>query len=233
MCQLSRLLSFICTRHTLPPHRWSPAWSTTAQKTMSQSWKRNTDGRCLRGDLEHDHEAIHEWKIVLECHFFAWQYSTFEVIQSIAPLCPEATFVLAAAASRTWAKRQKSGRERFSLKFVEVPLADNKSCNWKECYRNEFPKQAANADHMPTVQCGYLVTFLPLSNQPVCTHSHRHALQPHPNNSLQNRKTLGDWHPPSPICPCTPHSPLLHPLPLTPSAADHCLLSLSFTALLV
>lgn len=45
------------------------------------------------------------------------------------------------------------------------------------------------------------------------------------------RKTLGDWHPP--ICPCTPHSPLLHPLPLTPSAAHHCLLSLSFTALLV
>lgn len=45
------------------------------------------------------------------------------------------------------------------------------------------------------------------------------------------RKTLGDWHPP--ICPCTPHSPLLHPLPLTPSAAGHCLLSLSFTALLV
>lgn len=47
-----------------------------------------------------------------------------------------------------------------------------------------------------------------------------------------HRKTLGDWHPP-PSAPCTPHSPLLHPLPLTPSAADHCLLSLSFTALLV
>lgn len=57
---------------------------------------------------------------------------------------------------------------------------------------------------MPTVQCGYLVTFLPLSSQPVCTHSHRHVLQPHPNNSLQNGKTLGDWHPPPPSAPVHP-----------------------------
>lgn len=87
---------------------------------------------------------------------------------------------------------------------------------------------------MPTVQCGYLVTSLPLSSQPVCTHSHRHVLQPHPHNSLQKDPgRLTPPHPPPPICPCTPYSPLLHPLPLTPSAADHCLLSLSFTALLV
>lgn len=84
---------------------------------------------------------------------------------------------------------------------------------------------------MPTLQCGYLVTSLPLSSQPVCTHSYRHVLQPHPNNSLQ--KDPGRLTPHPPICPCTPHSPLLHPLPLTPSAAGHCLLSLSFTALLV
>lgn len=103
-------------------------------------------------------------------------------------------------------------RVRFPLKFVEVPLADNKSSNWKKCCHNEFPKQAANADHMPTVQCGYLVTSLPLSSQPVCTHSHRHVLQPHPNNSLQNRETLGDWHPPP-----LPHLPLYTPFSSSPS----------------
>lgn len=202
---------------------WQPReqWAETGKETPTETTSKETWSTIMKQFMN--------GRLLLNV-IFSWQCSTSEVIQSIALLCSECTFVLANVASRTWAKQQKSWSERFSLKFVEVPLADNKSSNWKECCRNEFPKQAANADHMPTVQCGYLVTSLPLSSQPVCTHSHRHVLQPHPNNSLQ--KDPGRLTPP-PICPCTPHSPLLHPLPLTPSAADHCLLSLSFTALLV
>lgn len=177
---------------------------------MSRSWKRNTDWKSLKrrpGVLLWSNSGI--GKLFLNV-IFAWQYSTFEAIQSIAHPCSEGTFVRATEASRTWTKQQKSGRERFSLKFVEVPLADNKGANWKECCRNEFPKQAANTDHMPTVQCGYLVTSLPLSSQPVCTHSHRHVLQPHPNNSLQ--KDPGRLTPPPP-----PHLPLYTPFSPSPS----------------
>lgn len=174
---------------------WQPReqWAETGKETPTETTSKETWSTIMKQFMN--------GRLLLNV-IFSWQCSTSEVIQSIALLCSECTFVLANVASRTWAKQQKSWSERFSLKFVEVPLADNKSSNWKECCRNEFPKQAANADHMPTVQCGYLVTSLPLSSQPVCTHSHRHVLQPHPNNSLQ--KDPGRLTPPPPSAPVRP-----------------------------
>lgn len=65
----------------------------------------------------------------------------------------------------------------------------------------------------------------PLGSQPVCSHTHS---QFGPLQTAACAKTLGDWPPLR-----TPLSPLPSPLPLTPSATDHCLLSLSSTALLV
>lgn len=94
---------------------------------------------------------------------------------------------------------------------------------------------------MPTVECCYLVTSLALCRQPVCscTHPPTHTqTYSGPLLSVACVKTLGDCppshQPPTPTQPSVrPFPRLSSPLPLTPSAMDHCLLSLSSVALLV
>lgn len=120
----------------------------------------------------------------------------------------------------------------YSLKYTEAWQSDNKGSELKACCSNESPKQTCK--YRPHANTGVLLPCdLLAPQQPTCVHTHpqRHIFHPPaPNSSLH--QDPGRLTPP-PTTTTTPHSPLRSPLPLSPSATDHCLLSLSSTALLV
>lgn len=121
-----------------------------------------------------------------------------------------------------------------SLKYTETRQADNKGGELKACCSNESPEQTCK--YRPHANTGVLLPCdLLAPQQPTCVHTHpqRHIFLPPPPPNSSLHQDPGRLTPPPPTPPRTPHSPLPSPLPLSPSATDHCLLSLSSTALLV
>lgn len=79
-------------------------------------------------------------------------------------------------------------------------LTDNKSGRLKNQCSNEFSKhRLANIDHMPRLECCYLVTSVPFQPASEHTHPQIHTFQPPPNRGLhQDPGRLTPPRPPKP-----------------------------------
>lgn len=79
-------------------------------------------------------------------------------------------------------------------------LTDNKSSRLKNQCSNEFSKhRLANIDHMPRLECCYLVTSVPFQPASEHTHPQIHTFQPPPNRGLhQDPGRLTPPRPPKP-----------------------------------
>lgn len=121
----------------------------------------------------------------------------------------------------------------FSVKLCQGTTTD-KSSEGKACCSDRFLKYSMQIQ--PTCQHWNAATLWPLclsaANQWANTLPKTHFQPPPPSLTRQLASRPWDTAPPHPP-PYAPHSPLPSPLPLTPSATDYCLLSLSSVALLV
>lgn len=111
------------------------------------------------------------------------------------------------------------------MNFLLVLKRNNTSSRPKNWCSDEFPKHSrANVDHMPRLECLYTGTpCTPPTGPHALPHKHTSFCRPFNSGLRQDHGRLNPRL----------QTPFPCPLPLTPSAKDHCLLSLSSTVLLV